>query len=87
MTPADQVREQLASLDEALNAKTPNLPALLRVIHGQLKKDSEIVTLLSEEECSVLVNGLKEHTKISISTTATKKVGGKSLKNTKLADL
>jgi len=80
MTPADQVREQLASLEEALNAKTPNLPTLLRVIHGQLKKDPEIVTLLSEEECATLVNGLKEHTKIQISVTAAKKGGGKKVR-------
>lgn len=86
MTPAEQVQEQLASMKALLDTATPGLPGLLRTIHQQLKKDPEIVTILSDEECNILVEGLKEHTKIELSCTQAAKKG-KSLKNTKLADL
>lgn len=87
LTIADQVREKLIELEAAINAHTPNLPSLLRTIHGQLKKDPEIVTLLSEEECSILVSGLKEHTQIELACKALKSAPRTSLKSTSLADL
>jgi len=86
MTPAQQVQEQLANMEAQLKQATPNISTLLRTIHQQLTKDPEIVTLLSEEECQVLVNGLKEHTQIEISTVAAKKKGP-ALKNIGLESL
>lgn len=86
MTPAEQVQEQLAYMQEQLTQATPNIATLLRTIHQQLKKDPEIVTILSEEECQILVNGLKEHTKIEISTVAAKKKKP-SLKNLTLESI
>ncbi len=87
MNLAQQVQENLAQMEEALLSDTPNIATLLRTIHQQLKKDPEIVTILSEEECGILVSGLKEHTAIEISTKALKKTGTKSLKATTTDDL
>ena len=83
---AFEVREKLASLESALLEKTPTMPTLLRDIHRHLKKDPDIVTLLSEEEISVLVRGLKEQTKTEIGATIAKKKTKAASKMT-LADL
>ncbi len=82
-----EVREKLAQLDAGLLETTPNIAVLLRDIHRNLKADPDIVTLLSEEECSVLVRGLKVQTKTSIATTATKAKAKKAISKMTLADL
>jgi len=88
MNLADQVREKLLEMEVAINEHTPQLPTLLRTIHAQLKKDPEVVTLLSESECNILVEGLKEHTKIELAAKITKGgTRGKALKQTSLEDL
>ena len=69
---AYEIQEKLALLEQALLEKLPTMPNLLRDIHRQLKKDPEIVTLLSEEECSILVQGLKKQTSTNIATSAIK---------------
>lgn len=69
---AFEVREKLASLEEALLSSTPTMPTLLRSIHSLLKKDPDIVTLLSEDEMSILVQGLKKQTGVEIATAAVK---------------
>lgn len=74
---AFQVREKLASLEAALLEGTPNIPGLLRDIHQTLKADPDVVTILSEEECSILVRGLKKQTATEIATKAVKKGSGK----------
>lgn len=84
---AFETREKLAQLEEALIAKTPNMPTLLRDIHQTLKKDPDIVTILSEEECSVLVRGLKQQTKTEIATKAVKKGGTKAISKMTVNDL
>ena len=84
---AFEVREKLAHLEEALTAGTPNMATLLRDIHRSLKADPDVVTILSEEECSILVRGLKKQTATEIATTATKKGAKKSLKKLTIADL
>ena len=71
-TQALLVQEKLASLEVALLERLPEMPTLLRDIHKQLKKDPEMVTLLSEEECAILVEGLKRQTNTAISTSALK---------------
>lgn len=90
-SPADnqayEVREKLAQLEEALLANTPNMPVLLRDIHKTLKNDQDIVTLLTEEECSILVRGLKKQTSTAIATSAVKKSPKKAMKNMTVADL
>ena len=84
---AFEVQEKLAQLEAALLAGTPNMPTLLQSIHKQLKNDPAIVTLLSDEECAMMVQGLKKQTATSIATTAVKKKGGKAISKLSLGDL
>ncbi len=84
---AFQVREKLAALEASLLDKTPEMPTLLRSIHTQLKKDPDIVTLLSEKECNILVQGLKKQTQVSIATTALKKGATKAMSKMTVDDL
>jgi len=70
---AFEVQEKLAQLESMLAAKVPNISTLLRDIHRTLKTDPDVVTILSDEECSILVRGLKHQTNTSISTGAIKK--------------
>jgi hypothetical protein len=86
LAPLD-MQQKLASLDAALEAKLPGIATVLRDIHQQLKADSDIVTVLSEEECSIIVRGLKKQTATEITTTALKKKPSKSLKSMSVADL
>lgn len=81
------IREKLLSLETALLESNPTMPTLLRDIHTSLKKDPDVVTLLSEEECSILVSGLKKQTATEISTSALKTGAKKSLKSLTVADL
>ena len=81
------IREKLATLETALQDAVPGIATLLRDIHTSLKKDPDVVTLLSEEECGILVAGLKKQTSTEISTAALKTGAKKSLKNLTVADL
>lgn len=87
MNLADQVKEKIAHLEELLTSQIPSYPTALRDIHALLKKDEEIVTLLTEEEIAVIVTGLKKQTNTVINTAAKKAAAGKSLKSMTLADL
>lgn len=88
MTPIDQLREKVLTLQNALLTQHPSMPSLLRDIHNNLKQDEEIVTLLSEEEIGVIVNGLMKQTQTVILSAALKKgSGGKSLKKVTVDDL
>lgn len=84
---AFEVREKLAQLEEGLLSATPNIAVLLRDIHRNLKADPDVVTLLTEEECSILVRGLKKQTSTSIATTATKRKPKKALSKMTVSDL
>lgn len=67
-----ELRIKVAELEAALLSAHPMIPVLLRTIHNQLKKDPEIVTLMTEEEIGVVVNALKVQTKTEITTTLAK---------------
>ena len=83
-----EVQEKLASLEKALLEKTPNMSSLLREIHKKLKNDPDIVTVLSDEECKILVDGLKDQTKVNIATQSlTKRSGKKALSKMTVDDL
>ena len=84
---AYQVREKLAALEQALLSGTPNMPTLLRDIHRTLKEDPDIVTILTDQECSVIVRGLKKQTSTEIATSAVKKAPKKALKQMTILDL
>lgn len=67
-----ELQSKVSELQSVLIAAHPRMPVLLREIHTQLRKDPEIVTLLSEEEIGVIVNGLKLQTNTVIATTIMK---------------
>jgi len=76
-----EVKEKLAQLESMLLESHPEMPSLLRDIHRNLKQDPDVVTLLSEDDCKLIVQGLKKHTSVDIATTALQKKGRKSMKN------
>ena len=83
-----QIKEKLAQLEERLESSAPGLATLLRDIHQTLKKDPDVVTLLTEEECSTIVRGLKRQTATEIATSALKsKSGKKAMSKMTVSDL
>ena len=84
---AFQVREKLAGLEEGLNTQAPGIATLLQDIHRTLKRDPDVVTLLSEDECAILTRGLKKQTSTEIATAALKGPKKKALKSMSLTDL
>jgi hypothetical protein len=87
MTPIEQLREKVLSLQTALLEANPTMPVLLREIHQNLKQDEEIVTILSEEEIGIIVQGLMKQTNTVILASVAKKGTGKALKKTTLEDI
>lgn len=93
-TPLNQselIRSNIASLQQALLDKHPQMPVLLRDIFRQLKDDPATVTILSEEEISTVVRGLENQTNTFLAASMTKAKPGsaavKALKNVKSSDL
>lgn len=84
---AVEIHNNLLSLEQALIADTPKMPELLRTIHKQLKADPDVVTVLSDEECAILVKGLKKVTATSIAVTARKAPTKKALSKLTVDDL
>ena len=87
MTPAEQLKEKVLTLQAQLLEANPNLPTLLRTIHNQLRADSSLVTVLDEEEIGIIVSGLAKQQMTVIATSISKGNKGKSLKQIDLADL
>lgn len=75
MTPdqTTELRIKVAELEAALLSAHPMIPMLLKVIHTHLRKDPEIVTIMTPEEIGVVVNALKVQTKTEITTTLASK--------------
>jgi len=82
-----QVQESIAALQQALLSAHPEMPVLLRKIHQTLRNDPEVVTLLTEDEIGVIVNGLSKQTQTTIATSLATKRTGKTLKSIGIADL
>jgi len=72
--------DKVSALQEALLDRHPMMPSLLREIHTVLRAQPENVTLLNEDQISVIVNGLKEQTGVSFAAAAMKSPGSKNLK-------
>lgn len=72
MTPAEQLHEKVASLQEAILSKHPTMKGLLREIHTTILQYPEQITLLSEEEISQIVNGLMITTGVEFAEKASK---------------
>ena len=77
-TTAYLLQEKVQELSAALLARHPKMPTLLREIHQTLSKYPEQVTLMSEDDIHVVVEGLKVQTGVEFAATATKS-SGKSL--------
>ena len=79
-----EIKEKLATLEASLLEQSPGMANLLRDIHKILKQDPDLVTILSEEDCSILVRGLKKQTATNIATAALKKGGKKAMTKMKV---
>lgn len=77
--PAYQLKEKVASLAEAILAKHPTMPTLLREIHTTISKYPEQVSLIDESEIQIIVSGLSVQTNIAFATAVTKPAAAKSL--------
>lgn len=79
MTETDQIKEKIAALQDALLSKHPTMPTLLRDIHTLLNQYPEQVVLLTEEEISVIVSGLKDKAGITLAASVKAPSAAKSL--------
>ena len=86
MNLSEQISEKILALDEALQSQHPTMASLLQEIWKTLKANPDCVTLLTEEEIGVIVNGLKRKTATEIATVALKNKT-KSLKSIGVSDL
>lgn len=66
MNNADTVREKLLVLESRLKDNLPNIKDILRDIHSTLKNDPDVVTILTEDEVAILVNGLIKQTQSTV---------------------
>jgi hypothetical protein len=82
-----QIQEKLLTLQTAILEANPRMPSLLQEIHRSLKNDPAVVTLLSEEELSILIHGLKTHTTTTIVTAKPTAAAKRSLSKVSSADL
>lgn len=72
-----ELQEKVAALSEAILSRHPMMPILLREIHTTLRAYPENVTLASEEEIAIIVEGLKMQTGIEFAASVTKGSGQK----------
>lgn len=78
MTPTEQVKERILTLEQSILESNPRLPTLLREIKLLLVKDPEIVTNLSEDDIGIIVSGLKKQTGVELlGATSSKKKSSK----------
>lgn len=66
------IKDKIAEMNTALLSAHPTMPILLRDIHNHLRRDPELVTIISEEEIGMIVNGLKQQTKTALVTATVK---------------
>ena len=72
-------KQRMEELKEKILAKHPQMPILLGEIHKALRNNPEQVTLLSEEEMHVIVEGLEVQTKTALISGAVSGKGAKSV--------
>lgn len=78
MTPAEALKMQMAELESALEQDNPGMKTILKDIHSKLKNDPEIVTLMSDEDISVIIHALSRTTDTEIQTAKVKSTTRKS---------
>lgn len=86
-TPHTAISIKILELQDALLGAHPTMPTLLRDIHANLKRDPDVVTLLSQEEVAIIVSGLSKQTQTTITTSIIKGTKGKSAKNLSVDDI
>jgi hypothetical protein len=74
-----ELKEKVGQLSTAILEKHPKMPTLLREIHTTIRQYPEQVTLLTEEEISVIVSGLAVQTNVAFAQSATKPAAAKSV--------
>ena len=84
-----EIKSKLDELQQALLTAHPTMPTLLRDIHKTLKAQPEQVTLMTDEEIAIIVQGLEKQTNSHLAASALKTTKAKkeSLKNVSSADL
>lgn len=84
-----EIKTKLESLQQALLTAHPTLPTILRDIHSTLKAQPDQVTLMSEEEINIVIQGLEKQTQSHLvaSTMKPTKAKKESLKNVSATDL
>ena len=75
---AFELQEKVLKLKESLLAKHPSMPMLLREIHTTLRQYPENVTLASEEEIQIIVEGLMRQTGVEFALATSKGTGQKN---------
>ena len=78
---------KIADLADALTTSHPRMPSLLRDIHTHLKNDPDVVTLLSADDVSIIIEGLAKQTQTTITTSILSGSKGKSLKKISVDDI
>lgn len=73
-----QLKEKVSELQETLLDKHPRMPQLLQEIWKALRDQPENVTLMTEEEIQIVVNGLKQQTGVEFAAAAVKGTAAKS---------
>jgi hypothetical protein len=81
-----ELNSKISELSDMLLSAHPRMPVLLREIHSTLKQQPDNITLLSEEEIGVIVNGLIKHTGVELADKIIKSKT-KSVKSIGLLDL
>lgn len=87
MTPHEVISLKIQELHSAILSSHPTMPTLLREIHGNLKQDPELTTLLSAEEVKTIILGLSKQTQTTITTAILSSNKGKSLKKISVDDI
>jgi hypothetical protein len=67
-----EIKAKIAELNTLILSAHPTMPILLRDIHTQIRRDPELVTVISEEEIGMIVNGLKVQTNTALVTQTVK---------------
>lgn len=84
-----EIQTKLESLQQALLESHPQMPTLLRDIHSTLKAQPEQVTLLTEDQIHLIIQGLEKQTGVHLAQATTKTTKSKTaaLKSATLDDL
>ena len=81
----EEIKLKIDELQELIHSAHPRMPVLLQDIHKLLRADPENVTIMTDEQIAVVIQGLQKQTGAQITTSLHKKKV--NLKNTSVMDL